>query len=164
MCLETFTENVISLAVESCLVRQLEHILTPDMVRRMNDDDLKELVCSPTLRSMQAQLTRKILKLEKALDVCREHLPKAIHCKSSLPYPLVPRRDCWADDVEIRPAEAPPAAEIRVIGIPTKRNVTPSGHDAPQTKVSDRDDTESYSLSKGESDSDELFWSDTESE
>lgn len=75
MFLDTFTENVINLAVESCLMRELEHIFSPEMVRRINSDDLMDLVTGSQHRTTeQAELEEEVQNLEGSLDLCRRHM------------------------------------------------------------------------------------------
>ncbi|KAJ9130724.1 Interferon-induced GTP-binding protein Mx3 [Pleurostoma richardsiae] len=92
MSLRTFTENVINLAVEGCLVCDLPSILTTRKVDKMPDDILRELA----LESEEVQIERQILQeevkmLEEALTRCNRHrpiqmtVPPSIVCVSPRP-------------------------------------------------------------------------------
>ncbi|KAF6514656.1 hypothetical protein HZS61_005790 [Fusarium oxysporum f. sp. conglutinans] len=64
----TFTENVINLAIESCLVCELPNILTPSMVHGMSNERLQELVAE----SEETICRRKAL--EDEIEVLRKGL------------------------------------------------------------------------------------------
>lgn len=79
MSRRTLTENVINLAVESCLVCNIPDILSPGKVYRMNEDELKRLAAE----SEEIQVERVILKdqidvLKRGLNVCRSSRPREV--------------------------------------------------------------------------------------
>ncbi|MBE3043050.1 hypothetical protein IMZ48_10860 [Candidatus Bathyarchaeota archaeon] len=85
MFLGAFTENVLNLAIESCLARELEHIFTPEMVSRMNEDDLEELATEPQHRiTERTKLKAEIKTLEDALQVCQKHMPSGVPRTSNI--------------------------------------------------------------------------------
>ncbi|KAH8879037.1 dynamin family protein [Thozetella sp. PMI_491] len=77
MSLTTFTENVISLAVESCLVRDIPSILTPAAVFRMKTETLEKLAAqSEEVSEERAMLQARVKKLEEGLETCRRSRPR----------------------------------------------------------------------------------------
>lgn len=70
LSLRTFAENVVNLAVESCLISDLPTIMTPSMVIRMDEERLKELASE----SEDVQLERNVLQRE--VKILREGLKK----------------------------------------------------------------------------------------
>jgi len=77
MSLRTFTENIVNLAVESCLVTHIADILTPSMVYRMSDEKLDELAAeSYDVERKREALKRDIEILEECRRVCRRNKPR----------------------------------------------------------------------------------------
>ncbi|GKT42976.1 interferon-induced GTP-binding protein Mx3 [Colletotrichum spaethianum] len=77
MALRTFTDNLINLAIESCLIRELPSILTPKDVNRMSDARLAELAAeSDEVRQHRAQLQQDITLLKKGHEQCRRYKPR----------------------------------------------------------------------------------------
>ena len=71
---ETFIDNVIALAVESCLLGDLAKILTSDDVEDMTPEDIDRLVGeSEETRKKRSLETEKSRLLSAALDICRRH-------------------------------------------------------------------------------------------
>lgn len=58
MCRRTFAENVINLAIESCLISEIPNILTPTLVSRLSDDRVAEMAAE----SEATQLRRRYLE------------------------------------------------------------------------------------------------------
>ncbi|OHF03213.1 dynamin family protein [Colletotrichum orchidophilum] len=72
MALRTFTDNLINLALESCLIQELPGILTPKDVNAMDDARLEELAAeSEEIRARRTQLQSDIKLLKQGLDQCR---------------------------------------------------------------------------------------------
>ncbi|KAF7538993.1 hypothetical protein G7Z17_g12527 [Cylindrodendrum hubeiense] len=77
--LQTFTENVIILGVENCLVSQMLEILNLDRVLELSDDKLKVLTTEPletTQRRAALQLERS--DLTAALKACQRHQNRGV--------------------------------------------------------------------------------------
>lgn len=70
--LTTFAENVVNLAVESCLISDLPTIMTPSMVIRMDEERLKELVSeSEDVRLERNALQQEVKILREGLKKCQ---------------------------------------------------------------------------------------------
>ncbi|KAK1853490.1 dynamin family protein [Colletotrichum chrysophilum] len=79
MALRTFTNNLINLATESCLIQELPGILTPKAVNEMNDTRLAELAAeSEEIRERRTQLQIDIKLLKQGLDQCRRYRPRGV--------------------------------------------------------------------------------------
>lgn len=77
MSRRTFTENVITLAIESCLLCDLPDILAPRMVYRMDDSQLKEVAAeSEDVQSDRRMLEGEIEALKEGLYKCRRCRPR----------------------------------------------------------------------------------------
>ncbi|EFQ25703.1 dynamin family protein [Colletotrichum graminicola] len=77
MALRTFTENLINLVVESCLIRELPSIFTPKDVNLMSDERLAELAAeSEEVSQRREQLQHHVALLRKGLEQCRRYKPR----------------------------------------------------------------------------------------
>ncbi|KAM3497877.1 hypothetical protein MY10362_008781 [Beauveria mimosiformis] len=76
--LRTFTDNVTNLAIEGCLIQNLDTIFTPVQVGGLSNERLEELASeSPTAQSRRAQLTKEITALQESLGTCLQRMPRA---------------------------------------------------------------------------------------
>ncbi|KAL9562148.1 hypothetical protein ACKAV7_013692 [Fusarium commune] len=79
MSLRTFTDNVINLAVESCLVYDIPDILTSTKVDRMSKERLEELAGeSDDTSSRRKRLQEEVEFLRQGLAQCRRYKPRAV--------------------------------------------------------------------------------------
>ncbi|KAI7764067.1 hypothetical protein LZL87_006449 [Fusarium oxysporum] len=79
MSLRTFTDNVINLAVESCLLYDIPDILTPTKVDRMSKERLEELAGeSDDTSSRRKSLQEEVEILRQGLAQCRRYKPRAV--------------------------------------------------------------------------------------
>jgi hypothetical protein len=70
----TFTENVINLAVENCLMNDIPKILTPEKVIQMSVETLKDLASeSSDILSKREFLQEQARKLREGLKICQQH-------------------------------------------------------------------------------------------
>ncbi|SPO06203.1 related to interferon-regulated resistance GTP-binding protein [Cephalotrichum gorgonifer] len=77
MSCRTFSENVVNLAVESCLVRHVEGMLTPKKVNLMDDESLRDLAAeSPDITFEREMLEAQVSKLKDGLKMCQRHKPR----------------------------------------------------------------------------------------
>ncbi|KAH7024589.1 P-loop containing nucleoside triphosphate hydrolase protein [Microdochium trichocladiopsis] len=77
MCNRTFVDNVIILAVENCLIRQLPFLMTAEMVSTMNDDELRLLASeAPGVRLEREETRAQLQALEQAAKVLRPFRPR----------------------------------------------------------------------------------------
>lgn len=77
MALQTFTDNLINLGIESCLIQELPSLLSPRFVNRMDDERLAELAAeSEEVRNHRAQLRKDIKLLKQGLEQCRRYKPR----------------------------------------------------------------------------------------
>ncbi|KAJ0315178.1 hypothetical protein Brms1b_006291 [Colletotrichum noveboracense] len=84
MVLRTFTDNLINLALESCLIQELPGILTPKSVNEMDDTRLAELAAeSEDIRARRTQLQTDIKLLKQGLDQCRRYRPRGLTGENS---------------------------------------------------------------------------------
>lgn len=81
MSLRTFTDNVINLAVESCLVCDIDSILTPRKVDCMSEDRLNELASeSEEMQAERKALQKEVDILRRGLQKCQRHRPREMTC------------------------------------------------------------------------------------
>ncbi|KAF4472476.1 interferon-regulated resistance GTP-binding [Fusarium albosuccineum] len=79
MSRRTFTDNVINLAIESCLVCDVPEILTPTAVDRMSRERLQELAAeSEDTTSRRKNLQEEVDILRQGLAQCRRYRPRTI--------------------------------------------------------------------------------------
>ncbi|KAK3896433.1 hypothetical protein C8A05DRAFT_20590, partial [Staphylotrichum tortipilum] len=82
--LSTFTDNVINLAVERCLVYPLPALFTSENVHQMTVEKLEELAAeSPDVRTQRDDLEKEIRILKEGLRRCQRHRP---HLRGRLSY------------------------------------------------------------------------------
>ncbi|OIW28338.1 hypothetical protein CONLIGDRAFT_644532 [Coniochaeta ligniaria NRRL 30616] len=74
MSLRIFTDNIIILAIENCLICELPSILEPNMVNGMADTQVKELVAErPEVTEERERLEKTLTSLREGLRACRRH-------------------------------------------------------------------------------------------
>ena len=79
MSLRTFVDNVINLAVESCLVCDIPDILTPSKIDRMSANQLMELAAeSEEVQSQRLALQNEVRILREGLRKCQRHRPREL--------------------------------------------------------------------------------------
>ncbi|KAH7139900.1 P-loop containing nucleoside triphosphate hydrolase protein [Dactylonectria estremocensis] len=79
MSRRTFTDNVINLAIESCLVHDIPDILTPTKVHRMNEARLEELAGeSEDSKARRENLKEEIDILRQGLAQCLRYRPRPV--------------------------------------------------------------------------------------
>ncbi|KAI1297990.1 P-loop containing nucleoside triphosphate hydrolase protein [Xylaria venustula] len=77
--LKTFSQNVVNLVAENCLISDLHTIITPSIVVQMSDDRLKEL----SSESEDIQSKRQVLQHE--IDILRAGQAELMRCRRSRP-------------------------------------------------------------------------------
>ncbi|KAF4436682.1 interferon-regulated resistance GTP-binding [Fusarium acutatum] len=91
MSLRTFTDNVINLAVESCLVYDIPDILTPTKVDRMSKERLEELAGeSDDTSSRRKSLQEEVEILRQGLAQCRRYKPRAVTRSAPITSEMAP--------------------------------------------------------------------------
>lgn len=99
-------------------MRELEHIFTPEMVHRMNGDDLMELATGLQHHILKRKdLEEEVQKLEDSFTVCWKHMPEDMLAAE-------------AAKTERLPAGPPPTT-------PTRIKALPAAATAPQSKTPD---------------------------
>src|SRR3569833_1514199 len=77
MSLRTFTENVIILAVENCLISELPSILASSIIHEMDEEKLTTLAAeSSDLRQERFDSERDIRVLTEGLRICKKNRPR----------------------------------------------------------------------------------------
>lgn len=90
MSLRTFTDNLINLVIESCLVQALPSIFTSRDVVDMSDGKVDELAAEPKeAADYRSQLKEDIKLLEQGRAQCRRYQPRhtASECSRTVPLP-----------------------------------------------------------------------------
>lgn len=78
----TFTNNVITLGIESVLICHIPDILTPAAVNAMSEDDLRMLAEeSAATTARRDQLSHEIKALESGLAQCRRYKQRQVTCQ-----------------------------------------------------------------------------------
>ncbi|KAH6635544.1 P-loop containing nucleoside triphosphate hydrolase protein [Chaetomium sp. MPI-SDFR-AT-0129] len=79
LSLGTFTENVVNLAVESCLIHHIPTILTTGKIYDMSFDELKELASeSEEVQKRRVDLEAEVKILEEGLRKCQRQKPRPL--------------------------------------------------------------------------------------
>ncbi|KAH8686356.1 P-loop containing nucleoside triphosphate hydrolase protein [Ilyonectria robusta] len=77
MSLRTFTDNVMILAVENCLISKMSTLFTPMMVLGMDDETLSRLAAeSSEIRCERSDLENDIAVLKSGLAICKKYQPR----------------------------------------------------------------------------------------
>lgn len=85
MSLRTFTDNVIILAIENCLVRDLPNVFTTRVVNRMHRSELERLASeSPDIQQERIELQAEHDSLKKGLAACNKYRDRPMTGKCSL--------------------------------------------------------------------------------
>jgi hypothetical protein len=74
IALSNFTNNMIILVVENCLVEDIPNILTTDMVHEVDDDELERLAAeSEDVRTERDELREECKSLQAYLQFCNKY-------------------------------------------------------------------------------------------
>ncbi len=115
---ETFIENVINLAVESCLVYHIPDILTTGKVDRMTAAELKDLASeSVDIQIRRKELEAEVKILEEGLRKCQRHKPRPLAGKQT-PTPFQPSSTA-------EPLDPNPTTTFNTPPPPTRRRLNP---------------------------------------
>ncbi|KAM0807103.1 putative GED domain-containing protein [Seiridium cardinale] len=72
--LRTFTENMVILAIENCLIEDLPHLFTSEKVNQMENEELEQLAAeTEELRLERAQVKEEHDSLKKGLEFCSKY-------------------------------------------------------------------------------------------
>ena len=72
MSLATFTDNVIILAVENCLVKRIPSMFTTELLNDMDDQMVARLASETRkVRDERERYTEELRVLEEGLSICR---------------------------------------------------------------------------------------------
>ena len=81
MCLRTFTENVVTLGAEICLIRHVPGIFEPTMVGNMSDAEVSAMGAETAAVQAERQKLEKDLQvLESGLRECKRFKPRMSNC------------------------------------------------------------------------------------
>ena len=136
VALETFIDNVVSLAIENCILANLQDIFSPGTVSQMEDKTLATLgseTSEITIRRMEEERRLKIL--EDSLKLCKD----ASNRESTVPNIYVDTRlGGNLDGLEMQRSAAPPVAAQRLVTVPG--TATPSKETAAHTSGEEETD------------------------
>lgn len=77
MSLRVFTDNIMTLALENCLISDIPNILSPEKVYGMTDDKVTALAAeSKQIRREREELQSQLEKLRMGFTACREYRPR----------------------------------------------------------------------------------------
>ena len=83
VALKLFVDNVTTQAVEACLIRGLESILSPSSILEMSPEMVTRIADEPQEHQQQRDhLTRKLAVLNSGLETCKRYTPRDITCRS----------------------------------------------------------------------------------
>jgi GTP-binding protein EngB required for normal cell division len=116
--METFIDNMISLAVENCILYDLSNLIGPDVFATMKDDDLREYTEEPEDVVMRRQhISDKQKRLKRSLETFRHQVwttKSSIVAPSGFSLGLIPGDDQIDDitaqmsKVQVQMPETPP--------------------------------------------------------
>ncbi|KAI5465562.1 P-loop containing nucleoside triphosphate hydrolase protein [Mariannaea sp. PMI_226] len=88
LALPIFTENVIVLAVENCLISQMADILTIDRVLELNDDDLEPFATeTEEIKQRRTEIEIERFEIKECLSACQKHLDRGFSGTHKLSFP-----------------------------------------------------------------------------
>ncbi|GKU07828.1 interferon-regulated resistance hypothetical protein [Fusarium langsethiae] len=124
MSRRTFTDNVINLAIESCLVHSLPDILTPTKVDNFTENQLQELAAERSeTTSRRSLLNTEIDILREGLKTCRKYRPRAVKVlPSSKPFKASPAPTTASQTATKTTAISKPAATSSPSPMPAAAN------------------------------------------
>ncbi|KAK6220908.1 hypothetical protein LQW54_001828 [Pestalotiopsis sp. IQ-011] len=86
--LRTFTENVIILGIENCLLEDLPNVFTTDRVNRMDDNELEQLAAeSGATWAERSTLQEECESLKKSLQFCNKYYRRQLPLFTELEFP-----------------------------------------------------------------------------
>ncbi|KAI1852704.1 hypothetical protein JX266_002245 [Neoarthrinium moseri] len=78
--LRTFTENMIVLAIENCLIEEIPKILTTEMINNMDDEELDRLASeSEDIRLERSEIKEEYDSLKRGLQSCNKYRERKTH-------------------------------------------------------------------------------------
>lgn len=124
MSLRTFTDNVIILAVENCLISKMSTLFTPMMVLGMDDETLSRLAAeSSEIRCERSDLQNDIAVLKSGLAICKKYQPR-----KSTPFQVTPIRSATHSTPTTRDAQKPlftTQSDLATVAAPKDSKFTP---------------------------------------
>jgi hypothetical protein len=82
LSLRTFTDNVIVLAIENCLVQDIPSIFTMEDVSRMGNTKLQKLAAeSPEIQHERAEVLGQYQALKLGLQSCNKYRERRAVCE-----------------------------------------------------------------------------------
>jgi len=79
MSLRTFTDNLINLVIESCLIRELSGIFSSSLVANMGVEELEAYAAEEEgVTNRRSQLQTDTALLKEGLDLCRRNVPRNV--------------------------------------------------------------------------------------
>ncbi|UKZ68000.1 uncharacterized protein TrAtP1_009156 [Trichoderma atroviride] len=103
MSRRTFTDNVVHLVVENCLISKLPDIFNPRVVTQMSDEILKRLAEeSDEIKVERSQLADEIEKLKTGLQSCQRSRPRGFSDFPEAFVEMAPKTDVPDTDVPKR--------------------------------------------------------------
>ncbi|KAH0531335.1 hypothetical protein TsFJ059_000180 [Trichoderma semiorbis] len=116
MSLRTFTDNVVHLVIENCLISEIPHIFSARAVLRMTDDALERLAKeSDQVKAERSKLAGEIEKLKTGLQICQRSRPRNF---SETFVEIAPKRD--APEIDSTEPDAP-EIETPEIDVPKRK-------------------------------------------
>ncbi|KAL7916618.1 hypothetical protein GGI35DRAFT_473886 [Trichoderma velutinum] len=116
MSRRTFTDNVVHLVVENCLISKLPDILSARVVTQMSDEILKKLAEeSDEVKAERSQLADEIEKLKTGLQSCQRSRPRDFSDFPEAFVEMAPKRDAPKTDAPKKNASKTDAPETDVL-------------------------------------------------
>ena len=115
VALRVFMDNVAALAIENCVLNNIEKLISPAAIAKMSDEELKLLASeSPDVTRMRQQTLEKQTLLQEGLETCRKYARRK---------PGLPRAAKNAPEI----CTGAPIGAASVSGLSPSRSVTPAG-------------------------------------
>ncbi|KAI1498932.1 P-loop containing nucleoside triphosphate hydrolase protein [Biscogniauxia marginata] len=137
LSLRTFTENMVVLAIENCLIRDLPLIFTTETVNQMEDSELERLASeSPGIRQERTEIRAEHDILKKGLQLCKKFkarnstiVPSALFEMGSIPSMQASVWQTSKSSSEHTPSTKPEkdTGPINVVKVDTKASLFSNG-------------------------------------
>ncbi|KAI0970479.1 P-loop containing nucleoside triphosphate hydrolase protein [Xylaria arbuscula] len=119
LSLRNFTENVIILAIENCLIKDLPTILTTSAVSQMENDMLERLAAeSADIQIERTELAAECEALQKGLDLCKTYRGRNLTVFPAVPIHSRDNSPMTSRDAQV--VASPSSSSSSAISAPSK--------------------------------------------
>ncbi|KAI1764092.1 P-loop containing nucleoside triphosphate hydrolase protein [Hypoxylon sp. FL1150] len=152
MSLRTFTDNVIVLAIENVLIKDLPSIFTTERVNQMEDEELERLASeSPEVQMDRQELEKELDDLKKGLKICNKFKQRESTHQVTPPIS--------SDSARPLSTKPPPAKSSAATDMPFRTSIKDAFSSSDSSSIPSQSSTPTFPLTGNPSTSSVVFGS-----